>query len=216
MAEGVTGLILAGGLSARMGRDKARLPWGKATLLDHVIETLRPLVDELLVAVDDAGRFRGLNVRVVEDLVPGAHALGGLYTGLLAASHEQCFACACDAPFLSAGLIRLLLERADGPRGPADRCDLVIPQTPEGLQPLHAVYAKSALPVIERQLRRREWDLKALVPKVRARIVGFDEVLQADPQGLSCLNLNTPEEYAAACALRERMMPVIDPRRGNR
>jgi len=199
-----------------MGRDKARLPWGESTLLEHVIETLRPLVDELLLVVDDAGRFRDLDIRVVEDLVPGAHALGGLYTGLLAASHERCFACACDAPFLSAGLVRLLIARADGPDGSAARYDLVIPLTPAGLQPLHAVYARSALAAIERQLRRREWDLKALVPKVRAHIVAFDEVLQADPQGLSCVNLNTPEEYAAACALRERMMPVIDPRRGNR
>ena len=124
--EGVTGLILAGGQSRRMGRDKARLPWGAVTLIEHVIDTVRPLVEELIVSVRDARQVPRLAVHVVEDLVPDAHALGGLYTGLRAASYARCFVCACDAPFLHPALIRFLIEQADG-------CDLVVPETDEGL-----------------------------------------------------------------------------------
>ncbi len=201
-ASGITGIILAGGQSRRMGQPKALMPWGDGTLIEQVVETLRPLVDELIVAVNphtntigvgvkDAPCFRSLNVRVVEDLVPDAHALGGLYTGLKFASHERCFVCSCDAPFLNPDLIRFLVEQVDG-------YDLVVPKTRQGLQPLHAIYATSALPAIEEQLRQRQWALSELVGRLRARVVEAEELRRVDPTGLSFFNLNTPDEYLRA------------------
>ncbi len=175
-----------------MGRNKAFLPWGNRTLIEHLIEQLRPVTDEIVVAVKDARPFRHLPVKVVEDCVPDAHALGGLYTGLRAASHARCFVCGCDAPFLQPALIRFLLSQMPGYM-------LVIPRTAGGLQPLHAVYATSVLPVIAAQLRRRQWELRALVPKVRALIVERDQTAPFDRHGRAFRNLNTPEEYAATC-----------------
>lgn len=203
MAKGITGIILAGGQSRRMGRDKTRLPWAGTTLLEHVVEALRPVVDEIIVSVCDASAFRHLKARVVEDLIHGAHALGGLYTGLKLASHERCFVCGCDAPFLNPDLIRFLFEQVDG-------CDLVVPKTRQGLQPLHAIYATSALPAVEAQLERRQWDLGALVSRVRAKIVEADVMKRFDPQGLSFFNLNSPEDYAQACELQATLTDVID------
>ncbi len=209
MNSPVTGLVLAGGASRRMGREKAFLPWGRSTLIEHVVETLRPVTDEVIVAVKDAREFRHLHATVVADLVPDAHALGGIYTGLRMATHVRCFVCACDAPFLSTKLIRFLIQQADG-------VDLVIPKTAQGLQPLHAMYATSALPVIEEQLRARRWDLRMLVPKLRARIIEPETILRVDPEGLSFFNINTPAEYTAARRLRGGMMQLIDPARGLR
>ncbi|MBI3021335.1 MAG: molybdenum cofactor guanylyltransferase [Candidatus Omnitrophica bacterium] len=195
MRDGVSGIVLAGGHSRRMGCEKANLPWGRTTLIRHVTGALRPIVDELLIVVKDARAFRHLNARVVEDLVPDAHALGGLYTGLRAAAHDLCFTCACDAPFLNPRLIRFLIALAEG-------WDAVIPQTREGLlQPLHAVYARSALPAIEEHLRQRRWDLRALAQTARVKIVGPELIARYDPAGLSCVNLNTPSEYETACAI---------------
>jgi molybdopterin-guanine dinucleotide biosynthesis protein A len=188
---GITGIILAGGASRRMGRDKAHLPWGDATLIEHVVETLRPSVDELLVVVKDAREFVGLEARVVEDLVPDAHALGGLYTGLTLAASERCFVCACDHPFFNPQLVRLLCEQLEG-------IDLVIPKTGHGLQPLHAAYARSALPAIQEQLRQRRWDVRALVPKLRTRVIDSEQWRPFDRGGLSFFNLNMPAEYAMA------------------
>lgn len=188
---GVTGLILAGGESRRMGRDKACLPWGSVTLIEDIITTLRPVVDELIVSVRDARQLPHLSVRVVEDTVSRAHALGGLYTGLRAASNARCFVCACDAPFLKPRLIRFLIKEADG-------YDLVVPQTAQGLHPLHAVYAKSALPVIEAQLRRRQWRLHDVARKVRVKQIPPEVLVQYDPSGISLFNLNTPTDYARA------------------
>ena len=188
---GVTGLILAGGQSRRMGRDKARLPWGSTTLIEHIIETLRPVTNELLVVVKDARAFADLGVRIVEDLALDAHALGGLYTGLTLAGHEQCFVCACDNPFLNAQLVRFLYEQLDGG-------DLVIPNTISGLQPLHAVYARSALPAIQEQLRQERWDLCALASKLRTSIIEPEQWRPLDHGGRSFFNLNTPADYVAA------------------
>lgn len=214
MREGVSGIILAGGSSRRMGRDKAFLPWGHATLIEHIIGTLRPLTDEVIVVVNphtngigvgvkDAPCFRSLNVRVVEDLVPDAHALGGLYTGLRAASHARCFVCACDAPFLEPAFIRFLIEQAAG-------YDLVIPRSVGGLQPLHAVYATSALSAIEEQVRRRRWDLHALVPQVRANIIEPERIRPFDPGARSFFNLNTPVDYAAARRFAAKLTRIME------
>ena len=192
MAAGVTGIILAGGESRRMGRNKAFLPWGDTTLIEHLLERLKPVTDELIVAVKDAQAFRHLKARVVEDCVPDAHALGGFYTGLRAASHELCFVCGCDTPFVSPGLVSALTGLSDG-------YDLVIPRSPRGLEPLHAVYVRSsALPAIEEQLRHRQWNLQGLVPRLHAKVIEADTLQRLDPTGLSFFNLNTPEDCVTA------------------
>lgn len=204
MVDGTTGLILAGGQSKRMGRDKARLPWGDRTVIEHMIETLRPVTDEIIVVAKNVASFSHLNARIVEDLVLDAHALGGLYTGLTLAEHEQCFVCACDAPLLNPSLIRFLIEEADG-------YDLVIPRTVGGLQPLHAVYSRSALPAIEKRLRRRQWDLQGLVSHLRVKTIETNVLRWFDPTGLSFFNLNTPEDYVMARKTDERLAPHTPP-----
>ena len=176
-----------------------------ARLIEHVIDTVRPLVEELIVSVRDARQVPRLAVHVVEDLVPDAHALGGLYTGLRAASYARCFVCACDAPFLHPALIRFLIEQADG-------YDLVVPETDEGLHPLHAVYATSIVPVIEAQLRARRLSLRALARKVCVKRVAPKLLARYDPTGLSFLNLNTPEDYVKA----RGMTRIIDAEQGRR
>lgn len=186
-----TGLVLAGGQSSRMGRDKASLPWGDTTLLVHVCRSLQPIVDELLVIVDDASRFPGLGFRVIGDLVPGAHALGGIYTGLKAARNDTCFVCGCDAPFLSADLVEFLFEEVDGN-------DLVLPIVNGRRQPLHAVYSKSALSVIEGRLQDEKWQLKDLADELNCKIVDEETVSRIDPGLQSFININTAGDYEQA------------------
>jgi len=197
MREGVSGIILAGGNSRRMGRDKAFLPWGNTTLIEYVIERLRPVTDELIVAVKDARPFRHLKAMVVEDCVPDAHALGGLYTGLRAARYDLCFVCACDAPFLNVQLIHFLVGQANG-------YDLVIPKTRRGLEPLHAVYAKSALGVIEEQLKNQQWDLKVLVQRLCSNVITPELIHRFDSEELSFFNVNTPQDLARAAVVHSR------------
>lgn len=196
----ITAIILAGGEGRRFGAEKARLAWGHTTLLKHLVERLRPLADEILVSVRERRQAPVLRgpVRIVEDVVPDAHALGGLYSGLRAARHAHCLVWATDAPFVSATLVRWLYQWVDG-------VDLVIPCSRNGLEPLHAVYAKSALPVIEEHIRCGRWDLRALVPDLRATVVPLEVVRRLDPQRLSFTNINTPEDYQRAQAIHARI-----------
>jgi molybdopterin-guanine dinucleotide biosynthesis protein A len=173
-----------------MGRDKTQLPWQGQTLLEHVAAALQPLVDELLIVVKQPEGLPRLPGRVVTDLVE-AHALGGLYTGLRLMRAPRAVVCACDAPFLSPAIIQALLARdADA--------QAVVPETAQGRQPLQAVYTKAALPVIEAQLRRGRWALRELLAALTVETLHPDLVRRLDPSGLSFLNLNTPEDYAAA------------------
>lgn len=191
----MTGIILAGGESRRMGQNKAFLPWGGMTLIEHLIERLRPVTDEIIVAAKDRRAFGHLRARVVEDAVPGVHALGGLYTGLRAARAELCFVCACDAPFVSPGLARALAGCLAGR-------DLAVPRSRRGLEPLHAVYARSrTLPVVEEQMRRGRWSLRNLVEKLHPRIVEGAALWPFDPAQRCFVNLNTPADYARALAV---------------
>lgn len=200
MTKLVTGVILAGGQSRRMGTDKAWLPLGGQPMIARICERLRPLCDELLIVTNAAARFAGLGAVVVEDLVPGAHALGGIYTGLTLAAHDTCFVTACDAPFLHPALVRWLLQIAGD-------WDLVVPRTARGLQPLHAVYRRACLPAVAAQLQQAQWDVQRLIGRVRTQIIEPDLVHHWDPTEESFRNLNTPQEYADAVAARSLPAP---------
>src|SRR3989338_2796981 len=84
------------------------------------------------------------------------------------------------------------------------------PRPAEGLHPLHAVYAKSALPAMEAQLRQGRWDLQVLVPALRARIIAPQAWRRVDREGRSFSNLNTPADYAAAQSLATRLTRIIE------
>jgi molybdenum cofactor guanylyltransferase len=140
-SAGFGAIILAGGRSSRFGRDKASEPLLGRTLLQHAVDRVAPLVQELIV-VRAAGQQLPsieslLAVRIVDDAYPGAGPLGGIYTGLSAATAERCLAVACDMPLLSAPLLRELQRRAMG-------CDIVMPVL-EYPEPLHALYSGACL-----------------------------------------------------------------------
>lgn len=177
-----------------MGRDKATLPWGETTLLQHIIDLLKPNFSELLLVVDDCSRYAHLGIEVAQDQTPGKHSIGGLYTGLELASNPLSFVCACDSPFLNQGLIDFLFQQASG-------YDLIIPKSNGGLEPLHAVYARSALPLIKTQIDRDDYALHKLPAKLSSKIIGETALRQLDPQLLSFFNINTDEQYRQALKL---------------
>jgi molybdopterin-guanine dinucleotide biosynthesis protein A len=146
----LTVVIQAGGESRRMGQDKALIPFLGKPLILRVIGRIAHLADELLVTTNHPENFQFLGYSTVPDLVPGRGALGGLFTALNAAHHEIVAVVACDMPFVSAELLateRDLLV--------ATGCNAVIPQTPDGTEPFHAVYRRAAcMPAIGTAIRQ--------------------------------------------------------------
>lgn len=186
----VSAAVMAGGKSRRMGQDKAWIDVGGRPLIQRVIDVLATVADEVIVVANDA-RFGTLGVRVVGDRFPDGGALGGIATGVGAASHDSVLIAACDMPFLDAAVWRLLLDR----RGDAD---VVIPHIGEDYETLHALYTKACLPAMERALAAGRMRVISFFEEVRVRPLEAAAIRAVDPTLRSFTNVNTPEELAAA------------------
>lgn len=184
---GISGIILAGGESRRMGADKALLTVGAQPLIGRVANVMRQVVDELIIVADRPDRYPHLNGRMTVDLLPGRGPLGGIYSGLCAAHYWQSLVVACDMPFLSLQLLQYLVSLESGQ-------DVVIPRWEELVEPLHAVYSKACLAVMEDLLSQDSLSILDVLPRVRVRYVNREEIAQFDPLLLSFANLNTPAD----------------------
>jgi len=193
-------LVLAGGMSRRIGRDKALLELNGQPLIEIVIEHLRPLFDRVIISSAGGESFPDIDACEVADIYPGCGSLGGLHAGLKEAAPNPVFAVACDMPFVNPGLVRMLVSRSEG-------YDIVVPvagrrqpmdDKPEYLEPLHAVYAQSCLPHIEALLEQGSLWIFDFFRSVKVDYVWEDEIRKADPGMTSFFNINTPEDFEKA------------------
>lgn len=194
----VTLLVMAGGRSRRMGRDKAWLEIDGLPLVERVVQRLEGLAGEVLFSAREPEPYAALCTRlslpasVVLDRYPDAGPLAGLEAGLAAAAHELVFAVATDMPFVNPALVSHLVGLCEG-------YDAVVPLTPHGdtlePEPLHAVYRRTCLPAIRAQLDAGRRRVVSFLPEVRVCYVNPDEMTPFDPDLRSFANINTPEEW---------------------
>jgi molybdopterin-guanine dinucleotide biosynthesis protein A len=148
----------------------------------------------MLVTANRPQDYAFLKLPVHADLRPGRGPLGGLYTALVAAKHPTVAVVACDMPFASASLLAvsesLLLEEA---------ADVVIAETAQGFEPLHAVYRRErCIPAIEAAMEADRWRMISWFADVKVRTLAKAELERYDPDGVAFWNVNTPEEFAEA------------------
>ena len=189
MRGGCSLVILAGGLSRRMGRDKAALPAGDGTLIEHIARRLAPVVEETIVA-GASGRHHLPGTTMVDDCYPGLGPLAGIHAGLLVARSPLVWVVGCDLPDVDPGLAALLC-------GLAGEVDAVVPRLDSEPQGVCAVYDRGLAPRIERLLAAGERRLKMLLVASKVRYVTPDELRPVDPELRSFRNINTPAEYRA-------------------
>ncbi len=193
----VSGIILAGGQSRRLGTNKAFVKVGGIALIERVAERVRHLASEVAIVTNDPASYGSLGARVVPDTWPRMGSLGGIYSGLEAACYERALVVGCDMPFLDHQLLRfMILLSAD--------YDVVLPNVNGLLEPLHAIYNKACLPAIERLLRAGDLRIIDFLGEVRVRYVDEAELRIFDPQQLSFFNVNTPEDLERAHELAAR------------
>jgi len=180
-------VILAGGHSRRMGHDKATLPAGDGTLIEHLARRLAPVVAETIIAGgSQRPPFEGAHV--VPDEQPGLGPLAGMLAGLTAAKERHVWVVGCDLPDVEPALGGLL-------RALAGDYEAVVPcpeQEPEGVC---ALYVRELAPRIEALLEAGERSIKSLLECSRVRYVGPDELRAVDPELRSFRNINTPADY---------------------
>ena len=172
-----------------MGTPKALIEVEGRPLALRVAERVSLVAHPVFLATGTPGRYGDLGLPELEDARPGAGPLAALAAGLEASPHSLQAVVAGDMPFASAEVLRLLatLHIAE---------DAIVPVTEVGLEPLHAVYSRRALPAIRAALDEGMFALRLVLRRLRVREVGPEEWRAADPTGRFALNLNNPEDLA--------------------
>jgi molybdenum cofactor guanylyltransferase len=186
----VSAAIMAGGKSTRMGQDKAWIELDGEPLIARVAAVLAEVADEVIIVANDP-RYESLGLRVVRDRYPQGGALGGIATGVSAATHDTVLVAACDMPFLSADVWRVLLAHAG-------EADVVIPRIGGEYETLHAIYTKACVPHMVRSLAENRLRVIAFFDAVRVLAIDEPELRAADATLRAFTNVNTPEELATA------------------
>ncbi len=181
-------IVLAGGRSERMGQDKALLRRNGVTLLETVVTTLRPLVGEIVIVADRAGRYDLPDCRVVGDLYPNTGPLGGILTGLAALGPGAHLAVACDMPTLQPAVLRLLLDSV------TPEWEVIVPSVGGRMEPLCAVYANTAARSLQEFHRRGGLALHRALSTMHTLRIPEEELRRYDPSLLTFTNLNTPHD----------------------
>jgi molybdenum cofactor guanylyltransferase len=190
----ITGVILVGGKSRRMGQDKAFLVVEGLPVIERIVRTMQGCFKDLLLVGDRPERFEQYGLSVLPDSYPGS-SLGGLYTGLQHAETDRIFVTSCDIPFSNPDLIQFICTDAKP-------YDAVIPATQGGLEPLFALYHKACLPAMQAALEAGNFRITAVLQQLKIKTIAPEQLGQLDADGRSLLNINTPDEYAACKELK--------------
>ena len=191
------GLVLAGGLSSRMGTNKALLQAqpGSRPLIQIVVDKVRQAgAQEVLIIANLRQPYEFLGLKIVEDTIVGAGPLGGILTGLLASSYEHNLVVACDMPNINPHLIRHMAVLNEN-------YDIVVPRWYDSsgtahVEPLHAIYSRAALPKLEACIALGVYSLQACLPSLDVRYVEGEELVPfGNAEGIF-RNLNYPEDWA--------------------
>lgn len=183
-------VILAGGMSRRMGRDKATLPFGEETMLSRLVGTYRPFFDVTAVSLNTAGRFDTAGAPEVVDRRPGEGPLAGLEAAFLDTGADLIFLTATDLPFGDPALALHLMET----RGDHDICLI---RSRRGPEPLFAVYSSACLPVVQALLDQGRRSISGLLERMDTLELPEEELTGFDTKRI-LMNVNDPEEYARA------------------
>ena len=188
-------IVLAGGKSIRLGRDKVNEIIGDKSLLQWVISGISFYNTEIIIVTAkkepvpaDIGYSR---IRMTGDIFPGKGSLGGIYSGVAVSESFYNFIVGCDMPFLNRSLLSYMMEISAG-------FDLVLPRLGTIVEPLHAIYTKNCLVHMENLLKKGELQILKFFPDVKIRYVEKEEIERFDPRLLSFFNINTEEQLNKA------------------
>lgn len=191
-----TGIILAGGRSKRMGKNKALLPLPgnqPLTFIDYLVAALTPYCAEVLVVARDQAQFAGYTfptARVVFDDIPDYGPLMGIYSGLRSMHTSSALVTAVDMPCVQPALLEFLLSRYQ-------EDTLLVPLAHSVPQVLLAVYPGSILPLIKTCIQQGRRDPRYLLDIAPVQYLEEAQLREVDPQLRSFIGVNTPEELQA-------------------
>ena len=196
-SQRVTGIILAGGKSSRLGRDKAWEDVGGQRIIDRVIGALQSSCHEVLIIGDRPERQNELSlpkcIQYRSDELKGRGSIGGLYTGLKASDTLWSLVVACDMPFISRELIRFMLSIIS-----KNRCDAIVPVINGRYQPTHALYNSTCIPFIEKNILSGNFRMDSYFDEIYLEEISEDVINRIQGAELSFFNVNTEDDLFTA------------------
>ena len=200
-------IVLAGGRSTRLGRNKVTEIIGEKSLLERVISCLAYFESDIIVVTAKKPtlpqRIDYPKLKIVSDIHPGKGSLGGVYSGLVASNSFYNLVVACDMPFLNRKLLSYMVEISNG-------YDLVVPRLDDTFEPLHAVYSKGCIAPMEYLIKQDDLKILKLFPLIKVRYAEKNEIDRFDPQHLSFFNVNTEADLKAGVKLAKREEGIRD------
>jgi molybdopterin-guanine dinucleotide biosynthesis protein A len=191
-------VILAGGRSRRMGRDKLQLPYGNETLLRRAARLYSSCFDKVYLSVGDGEKYADAGVERIEDVFRGCGPMAGLHAALLKTEAEGIFLLAADLPFANPAAARFIVRRGRG----RDAC---IVRTDEGYyEPLFGYYARSMFPRAQKALEAGVYTMAALYGDANVRFVSVAELGDLWRENM-LLNINSPEDYEKMKGVRHEL-----------
>ena len=190
----ITGVILAGGNSKRMGKDKATLKAGDAYLIEYPVKILREVFESIFIITNSRlsvtlnKLFTNTKIEIFEDIYSGHGALGGIYTALNYTKTPYIFVTACDMPFINGNLIRYMNCLTDD-------YDVIIPESTHGLETLHAIYKKSLAEMIKINLMQNKNKIIDFFSQVNVYTIPLCEIKKFDNEENMFKNINTLLEF---------------------
>ncbi len=183
----MAGIVLAGGQSTRMGKDKASLPWKGSDLLNEVLSRLAPVCRELIVVSNVSRKIVLPNVRVVPDNYNFCGPLAGMQAGICASNYAYNFIAGCDMPYINTQTVAYIGTTALG-------YDAAVPFIDGHFNPLHGVYHRNCLAYIEQLLGQGSYRIADFYNKIKLRYISIEEISQYDPELKTLTNINTPDD----------------------
>ena len=192
--SGITAIVLAGGKGMRMGGNKLSQMIGDQTLLERVLIRVALLSDEVFLSLapgQPPPASTGAVASIIPDIYPGKGAIGGLHAALTASTRPLSLVVAGDMPFLNTALLRHMISLVPG-------SDAVVPRVDGKDHPLHAIYDRRCLPVVQEQIQKGSLRMMDLLARLSVRYLERNEIDVFDPQHLSMFNINTQADLQRA------------------
>ncbi|MEA1936051.1 MAG: molybdenum cofactor guanylyltransferase [Thermodesulfobacteriota bacterium] len=183
----MTGIILSGGKNIRMGTNKAFIKVDGERLIDRTVRLFKDIFEEVILVTNSPLEYLDQDVKIVTDIIKGKSAMGGIYTGLFYSTCDCSFVSACDMPFLNRNFIEYIIANVG-------HHDIVVPNPPDGLQPLHAIYSSKCLPHIKNSIDMDKLRITGFFNRLKVLKIPADTITTFDPERKMFSNINTKED----------------------
>lgn len=189
LRSNITGVILAGGKSSRMGTDKAMLELNGKPFIQHITETLKSVFDHVIIISDHGEQYKFLDLPIYEDIYKNCGPLGGIHSAFVNTHSEDIFIVSCDIPFIDILAVQYLLDHYSQ----SNATMFSIYQQP---QPLFGLYNRSCLFKLENLLKQEKYTVLQFLNNIPTNVIQLESSL-ANTFSANLKNLNTPENYQA-------------------